>query len=298
MGKKFYFITAAFILIVVLLNLLYRPIPTWADQALDRFKREKDSIGVIIIGHSHTGALQIAEINGLRTLNLSYSGMEAQNEYDIVKWLVSQKSSVKYMLIALDYDQLGHMTTNEFLNNMMMPYKTDDVSLFTKFSNLLAGPQYVRHNRDLQMLFDYYLNGPKSYLDVNVVPVTFTGKDDSVGCDHRATELAVGNTSIENIGKNKKLFSETIKLLKDNNITPVFINTPKPERFNSLYFSKLAPVYISETKKLADSLGVLYLDYSKSRGYSDDDFLDNDHLSKNGCTKIKDSIVTAIRNKH
>src|SRR3982751_554715 len=119
---KFLLLIAVFIATMFVIDRLYAPIPTWADKMLKKYASEKDSIEIVIIGNSHTGAIRQKKIDNMNVINLSYSGMELKERMTILKEVLQKKGPLKYVIMAMDYDQIGHKTSDGFLHNMLLPY--------------------------------------------------------------------------------------------------------------------------------------------------------------------------------
>src|SRR5438270_4821834 len=127
---KFLILVLAFALTVKGIDMLYAPIDTWADTMLKAYRQRKDSVDVIIIGHSHTGAIRQSRIGTLNAMNFSYAGMELKDRYDFLQEILKEKGRVKYVIMAMDYDQIGHKTSDGMVHNMLLPWIIDQETGF------------------------------------------------------------------------------------------------------------------------------------------------------------------------
>src|SRR5690242_12711089 len=109
---KFIILLVVFMLTIKGIDRLYAPIDTWADTMLKAYKQRKDSVDVIIIGHSHTGAIRQSRLGDFNVMNFSYAGMELKDRYDFLQQILKKKGKVRYVVMAMDYDQIGHKTSD------------------------------------------------------------------------------------------------------------------------------------------------------------------------------------------
>ncbi|MFL5810684.1 MAG: hypothetical protein ACJ749_14270 [Flavisolibacter sp.] len=261
---------------------------------LSAFQKKKDSVEMIIIGNSHTGAFRQRTIGTLRVMNFSYAGMELQDRFDLMRELFKEKTSVKYVLMAMDYDQIGHKISDAFIHNMFLPYIMNKQEGITRLASSLKPNDFLRHNRDLTILYDYYISGHYNKNDTNFVPLNFTRKDDANGCERRALELSRFNFSAQNIDNNLALIDKIKLFLASKGIHLILLNTPKPNCFDETYFKNLDNSNISILKSFVAKHHIAFFDFAKSNLFKEEDFQDFDHLNMEGSQILCDSLWKAI----
>jgi hypothetical protein len=292
---KFFAVVLAFILTMVGIDRLYAPIRTWADTMLGAYRQNKDSIDVVIIGHSHTGAIRQRVIGDLNAINFSYAGMELKDRLDFLREILKEKGRIKYVIMALDYDQVGRKTSDPMVHNMLLPYIVNNETGWDGKLKRLSPNNFLRHNRDLRVLYDYYVSKQYNKNDTNFIPVNFTEKTDMSACTKRALELAKISYSDSRVEENFRLLAEIRDLLAQRGITLVLLNTPKSECFNKIYFENLDTSQLPRIRKFIEENNLVYADFGRSTAFSEDEFRDFDHLNEKGSQVLCDSLWNILR---
>jgi hypothetical protein len=292
---KFFAVVLAFTLTMIGIDRLYAPIRTWADTMLDAYKLQKDSIDLVIIGHSHTGAIRQRRIGDLNTINFSYAGMELKDRLDFLREILKENGHLKYVVMALDYDQVGRKTSDPMVHNMLLPYIVKNETGWDGKLKKLAPNNFLRHNRDLRVLYDYYVSKQYNKNDTNFIPVNFTEKTDVSACNKRALELAKISYSDARVQENFQLLAEIRELLAKKGISLVLLNTPKSECFNKTYFENLDTTQVPRLRKFIEDNNLVYADFGRSNAFSEDDFRDFDHLNEKGSRALCDTLWNILR---
>ncbi|MFL5742360.1 MAG: hypothetical protein ACJ75B_19205 [Flavisolibacter sp.] len=294
---KFIILLVVFMLTIKGIDRLYAPIDTWADTMLKAYSQRKDSVDVIIIGHSHTGAIRQSRLGDLNVMNFSYAGMELKDRYDFLKEILKQKGRVRYVVMAMDYDQIGHKTSDGMVHNMLLPCIVNNESGLTSAVSKMEPTNFLRHNRDLKVLYEYYVTRRYNRNDTSFVPLNFTNKNDFSACSKRALELSKLNYSSHNINENLELLDEIHKLLNEKGIMLVLLNTPKPSCFNEVYFNNLDTSHMFQLRDYISRNHLMYADFGKANCFNGEDFRDFDHLSDKGSKLVCDSIWRMIESR-
>jgi hypothetical protein len=292
---KFFALVLAFILTMVGIDRLYAPIQTWADTMLNAYRKNKDSIDVIIIGHSHTGAIRQRTIGDLKAINFSYAGMEMKDRLDFLREILRQKGRIRYVIMAMDYDQVGHKTSDPIVHNMLLPYIANNETGWNGKLKRMGPNNFLRHNRDLRILYDYYVTKQYNKNDTNFVPLNFTGKDDADACNKRALEISKINYSESKVDENFRLLEEIREMLSKQGIQLVLLNTPKSECFNRIYFENLDSSEVPRLRKFIEDNHLIYADFARSTAFPEDEFRDFDHLNDKGSSVLCDSLWNILR---
>jgi hypothetical protein len=291
---KFFILILAFALTVKGIDRLYAPIDTWVDVMLKAYRQKKDSVDVIIIGHSHTGAIRQNQIGHLNVMNFSYAGMELKDRYDFLQEILKQKGRVKYVIMAMDYDQIGHKTSDGMMHNMLLPWIIDEETGIKHVMDQVTPKNFLRHNRDLRILYDYYITKQYNKNDTSFIPLNFTNKNDFSACKKRALEISKINFSSQHVTENLQLLDQINRFLISKGITLVLLNTPKPECFNQIYFDNLDTTNMFRLRNFIAQNKLMYADFGKATIFSEDDFRDFDHLSFKGSQIVCDSLSRMI----
>jgi hypothetical protein len=227
-------------------------------------------------------------------MNFSIAGIELKERLTILQQVIRQKGPLKYVIMSMDYDQIGHKTSDSYIGNMLLPYEARNSHGLQKLWKGLYPNNFLKHNRDFSKLYEYYTKGIDFSKEVNVIPLSFKDRQDMVACKKRALELSTLYFSAERIDDNFKLLDVTNTVLRQAGIQLVFLNTPKTACFTEAYQSSFNSVYSKELKKFAADRKIPFLDFGSGEGFDGNDFRDFDHLNSAGSAKLCEYIGKAL----
>lgn len=291
---KFFIVLAAFIGTAFLIDRLYAPIPTWADHMSGLYAKQKDSIGIILIGNSHTGAIRDTRIGQYPVMNLSIAGIEMQERRTLLEEVTRNKGSLKYVLMSMDYDQLGHQTTDSHVGNMLLPYALEQDKSTFAFLKKFNANNFMRHNRDFSVLKKYYSDGIDFTKELNFIPVGFRDKTDMKACAKRAVEMARLNFREERMNDNIEIVKEIKAMLDARGITLVMLNTPKTACLTKEYHAQFKQENRERLLGFLQANNIPFLNFEGSNHFNDSDFVDFDHLNTQGSAKLSALIATQL----
>jgi hypothetical protein len=282
----FLLVVLAFLGTIFLIDLLFSPMPTWADYIFSQYDKRKDSTDVILIGNSHTGAIKGIRIGDWRLMNFSIAGIELKERLTVLRHVVQQKGSLKFVIMSMDYDQVGHKPSDTYIGNMLLPYEIQNSRGFRRILKMLLPINFLKHNRDFSKLYEYHTKGIDFSKQVNVVPLSFKDRHDGVACRKRALELSTLDFSGDRVGDNFRILEEIDSLLKEAHVQLIFLNTPKTRCFTQAYNASFNTSYYKKLKEFAAGRNIPFLDFGSDERFDENDFRDFDHLNLTGSRKI------------
>ncbi|MDB5251208.1 MAG: hypothetical protein JWP27_377 [Flaviaesturariibacter sp.] len=292
--SKFFLTLGAFVLTAFAIDRLYAPIPTWADHMLQQYAKKKDSVGVILIGNSHTGAIRDRQIGGLPVMNLSVAGIELGDRLTLLNEVLKSKGSLRYVIMSMDYDQIGHKTSDQRVGNMLLPYSIENDKSLGGYLKRINTNNFLRHNRDFGVLRQYWSGGIDFDKEVNFIPVGFRNKADAEACRKRALELSTLSFSEGRINRNLEIALEISRNLTAHGVQLVLLNTPKTKCLTESYTGQFKQAYRERLAGFASTHRIPFLDFQGDPRFSDEDFIDFDHLNAAGTAKLCSLIAPAL----
>jgi hypothetical protein len=286
----------AFVGLVFIINQLYKKVPNIYDARFAAWQKQKDSTQVLFVGNSHIGALQSYPVGNMSSYNMAYAGMEWQDAYTIINQCLQQNTSLKYIVLGCNYDQIGHATSNSLIGNMLLPYTAQQAEGTEKYFSFLKPLHFLKHDRTLKPLVNYYKNGITVKDDNTIITLDFKDKSDKQGCIKRAQELGKISYSKNRIAANKELLIKINNLAKSKNITLVLLSTPKGDCFMQEYNKYISNAEQQLVKELANNLQIKFVDFYNNPAFNEDDILDFDHLNSKGAQKLNGLLLNSMLN--
>jgi len=293
---ELFLLTLTLLASVLIIEKTFSNYKTPPDIVIRSFEEKKNDLNTVCIGNSHIIALgEIAVFEG-KTFNLAFSGINMFDIAMLVRKLVVTGGNIKNVIIGLDYDILGLSSKRSILSLQLYRY-TESLENRSLEEYIKAGSSYFRSGQDFWYLFAHSLKFSQKSQQ-NFIPLNFKSKDDKEACTRRALEHGAISYKEENIKKNIVLLNELIDFGRAYNLNLVFICTPKTSCYTSTYLAipriKAAKVSLDEIFK---KKGMPYFDMTYERAFTDDDFIDFDHLNKSGAAKLIALLQTAIHHE-
>lgn len=299
--KKIFFelciLFTIFILIISIIEWRLKHINGQVDILLSKTNNKNK---ILIIGNSHTGALNAytdsSEINN-SILNLSMANLELQDRFKLLQYAINNNKQINTIILGLDADQIGHNTTSTNYDRQLKRYgfELNDNSLG---NNLISHLNFFRLQLPLTNLISTLFFGyNKETFQNNFIPFTNKKFSDVEACKKRAQEHSIYTFNKININSNVTILNKIIQFCNTNKVKLYFIQTPKSFCYSSAYNNNNN---MQQVTKYIDSLAlnnsVLFLNYLNNPIFLDTDFADFDHLNSNGTNKLLNIIFKKIIN--
>jgi hypothetical protein len=279
----------SFIGIVALLEFLFRYSNNPVENKFSIYS-ELNDISIIIIGNSHSAAIGSPIVyDSLLSYNFSIGGQDIFHMYAILKAIKPKSTSLKKIVIGIDYDLLGY--DYKIANQMWMDrlyYKYTNLLYDSSLSNrIMASSNFFLANRDLSNVHVFAI-GKNETLETNYLNFLAKGVD----CSRRAIEHSINKFDSSLIQKNLLYLYEINKIAKSKSIELLFVNYPKRDCYYNHYNEDVAIKGKMLISNFSDTTGINFIDLWRNKGFCDEDFLDSDHLSPEGVNKVLKIIFT------
>ena len=301
-------------LTMVLLEFTFRNYSTSADRLFQTYYSKTDSVQTIYIGNSHIGVftdLFPAEVKEVG--NLSLGGQDIFRMYSVLKTVLPKSHALKKIYMGLDYDLIGYNQTKsgqEYIDREYFKY-TGELYNNNMTNRAMSQSFFFRSNRDIAYIFKRNKDEKK---DLNFIPVTNSAPVaviadttsaqtknivalphktlDPFMCRKRAEEHSLLKFKQKNIGENLEYLNKIIALCNQYNIQLVLFDPPKTE----CYRANCNKENVTHAKQVIDSFAIAnktpYLDFYNDTTFTDDMFVDFDHLNATG-VKILNNKLSA-----
>jgi len=274
----------------------YEEFETAADQIFKNYDLYKNDSIVVILGSSH--ALMLDDYypdTSKYVVNFSIGGQDLFRENMVLKKIVKDGAKIQQVILCLDFDALGYnqvLSGEGYIDKQY--YKYLDTLYDDSFTNRLMGSSsFFRSNRDISFLFQ---EPQVSVLvktkggNANGLPYVPVGNGalNDEDCKGRAIEHSSIKFKKELLRENLTYLEIMFTLCKMNNIDLVIITTPKMQcyRDNSNKENiELAKSNFMEYLRKNDAERSYYNLYEDTL-FTNEDFIDYDHLNQNGVRKL------------
>jgi hypothetical protein len=253
----------------------------FVDHRFNEYFKEKDSVDVIFIGNSHMQALKNLSINYCKSFNFSFGGQDIFHMFVILKTITQEKNSLKVVIMAVDYDLLGY---DYRIANMMwqdrLYYKPTKILYDSSFANvLMAKSNFFLANRNFKNIITKRDREVSSIVDMTFV-------DLASPCEKRAFEHSYVKYNKELISTNLYYLKKISDLLSKNNIKLIMINLPKRECYYEYYIKEVTNLGNNLLQNFCIEHNIIFVDFWRDTAFTNEDFIDNDHLNINGSAKV------------
>lgn len=272
-------------LIALALEKAFQDYRTPLDLVLGPLKAA-DRVTLLIVGNSHTGALGTLPLRADDlTYNASVGGQDIYRSYLVLRAFLPRLPRLREAVVALDYDAVGYnfsVFNQDWQDRQYYPY-TQELYHDGAVQRLLAKSAFFRANRDLRALF---VRGAVAPMTNPVLPVTGSMTSGPEACRKRAKEHSEVKFREELIGQNADYLQRIVALANHYNIDVHFLNTPKAACYRENYSAVTRQTGEAAIARALGAQKAKFHDYFEEPTLSEDDFLDDDHLSPAGSAKI------------
>jgi hypothetical protein len=213
--------------------------------------------------------------------NASFGGQDLYHMYSIIKTYLPQMTSLRIIVLGLDYDLLGYdleVANEMWRDRQYYPY-THMLYKDGYGDQLVASSSFFRTNRDFMVL----LQGKSSTKNADQLVVSPL---DGASCMERAREHSVYKFKSGLIEKNLDYLQQLIFLCVDRGIRLILLETPKQDCYNANYCQETKNVAIAKIRELMQKNNMNFYDYSSDSTFDAGDFIDADHLNEAGAKKL------------
>jgi hypothetical protein len=273
--------------VIYLLEKKYASHKNTYDVILKKLEENKNTYTDIYIGNSHTQALKTyTNRNGAIIANIATPGQDLFKTYTILKKWVPLMSNLNTIYFGLDYETLGQNLSLSGLDyEDRQLYKYTDTLYKYSFENvLMARSNFFRSNRDLKFLY------AKQDIETaeNYIPpaIAFSAEN----CKKRALEHSEIRFKKSLIDENITLLAAIIKLINVNKKRLVIYIPPKSKCYIENSVKENVLLAKAKIDSVLNSNKVDYYNFYTSEEFTDEYFLDYDHVNEKGRIKLIEKI--------
>ena len=280
--------------VIYLLEFRYSGYKNPYDIIFKGVEENKDRYTDIYIGNSHTMALKTytGDSNSI-VVNIATPGQDLFKTYTILKKWIPLMKNLKKIYFGLDYETIGQnlsLSGLDFEDRQLYTY-TDTMYKYSIDNIVMARSNFFRSNRDLKYL---YKSQDLESLQNFIPPVTILSEEN---CKKRALEHTQIRFKKNLIEENSGYLTAIIKLAKSYNKKLIIFILPK----SSCYKDHSLKENVLFSKNIVDAVleknSLSCLDFYTDPSFTQEYFLDYDHLNEKGRKKLIDKInLSLIKN--
>ena len=280
--------------VIYLLEFRYSGYKSPYDIIFKGVEENKDRYTDIYIGNSHTMALKTytGDSNSI-VVNIATPGQDLFKTYTILKKWIPLMKNLKKIYFGLDYETIGQnlsLSGLDFEDRQLYTY-TDTMYKYSIDNIVMARSNFFRSNRDLKYL---YKSQDLESLQNFIPPVTILSEEN---CKKRALEHTQIRFKKNLIEENSGYLTAIIKLAKSYNKKLIIFILPK----SSCYKDHSLKENVLFSKNIVDAVleknSLSCLDFYTDPSFTQEYFLDYDHLNEKGRKKLIDKInLSLIKN--
>jgi len=193
--------------------------------------------------------------------------------------------------VSTDYDAIGYnfsVFNQDWQDRQYYPY-TGRLYHDGALQRLLAQSAFFRSNRDLSVLF----SGARSVPDLPnpILPVGTGPASTAEGCRKRAKEHSEMKFRQSLIEENSGYLREMTLLSERYGVSILFLNAPKSVCYREAYSRVTMATGRAAILRALGPRAELFHDYFSDGRFSEDDFLDDDHLNQTGARRLLDDLA-------
>ncbi len=284
--KELFIVIGIFLMIVSLMEWRLNDFKAPIDK-LFATQKKNTAANILIVGNSHTGALQETTDSFFikNSNNLSLANLELMDRYKVMKYCI-QNGHIDKIILGLDADQIGHQISSTNYDMQMNRYGIEMYNN-TAGNKMLSKLNSFRLHLNIKDLCKNLISGKdKDTSKINFIPFTNKKKSDNEACVKRAQEHSIYIYQVKNINENVTILQNIIDLCKTNKVQLFFLQTPKPSCYTNAFSSAQMQIATATIDSLANKNAVKYLNYLHNASFEENDFVDFDHLGANGSNKL------------
>ncbi len=281
----------------------------------ENFRKKINIVETVILGSSYAaGGVNPKYINGT-SYNLAYSAQDIYYDYMILTKYINDMPRLKHVILEVSYfslyydesDNTPYLLKDYFSTLGIVPRRI--TSAFFKNISIF----FIHQAEFLKDLIGHKERETFVFVDGDTMDeVTANNALLNNGC--RLWRGTMNRSAMEADGKSKALshsgfrrnnrqtenlliMQKILTLLRHKNINAIIITTPYTD-FYSKSFNKLYVRQFFNTmeKMCAKNPHCRYIDFSNSGDFSNDDFLNSDHLNYKGAEKLSGKINALLFN--
>lgn len=264
----------------------------------DYLNNNSQNVEAVFLGSSHAQYAINPRLIDKKSHNIAYGGQTIKLNKMIFDRYAPKMTSLKYLLIEMDYFSLEHYTGNEEyrqpLYNTFYGIAPGNDSFYSKYIFSFDDLKFFTQSAALE-LSNYFKNKDYSvnewgFIEGNV-NYTFSKLNyDKDMIEQTATQRIVGSdirTSIKSYNINTALVDSILVYCNENKIKPILITYPVYETYISRKIESKKQRHAEYINKIMTQYpDVEHWDFEQNAQFDVKDFWDDSHLDVSGADKL------------
>ena len=301
------------LVIILIFDVSLRMQNSLYKEKYEGFKKEKDSIEILILGTSlSTYGIDPEEFD-LYAYNLSNLAQSIYFDKRITLSLLPELTKLKYVFISIGYHSFafssqfnrdfwsyyGNGIKYEGTNYLLADLSPTVFGYTPKVSYALLKRRIINRIKygkdiidfDVQEGVDLYKPVIKGYIALKGTDSTKFNKEEYSFVSNSYYEIIDESDEKDEIIADLEDF---IKILQAKGITPILITLPTYRKYNEYLNKEYINENIKESERIAQKYNIRYWDFLNSERFIKSDFYDVEHLNREGAAKFSRMLNDSI----
>jgi hypothetical protein len=268
-----------------------RQVPNEYSYTKRALESKAGQVEVLITGTSHAQNGVAPEYLVKPAFNLAYGSQSLYYDTQLVSKYVDSMPNLKLVIFGISYHALEYR-----LMNSVERWRSDFYSLVYRIPAedgegrfKLANYSYIAlytPKEALRLATGGLLGAAEREAQRNLTPVVVTQGEVSESFGKARVQLHEGQMRQGDMDANVAALQRVCELLKQRNVSIVFITVPVHQTYydqiNATSYQRMQ----ATMKRISERWGVPYFNYLRDSRFKKDDFVNSDHLNREGAEKF------------
>lgn len=286
------------------LEYVQRELPHDYKQKRELLEAKLDQWECVVMGSSHAYLAVNPTYLEPKTFNLAYTAQTFTFDLFLLEKYIEQMKSLKYIICPISYPSYGseaylfdgiYNKTYYFKHYFGSTaftkwYEPENYSLLALLTVKRSVDRSMRYYQGKDSLVEFNQNGWYFWEDSMTTAQLISNGKQSGLFHNQFYDEGLHET-------NKETLSSIIRVCKENGVIPILISTPMHESYREQMKKSRYDYMVQTTDSLAKSYDVPYYNFTESPDYERADFMDANHLGKEGAQKFTlkmDSLIKGL----
>jgi hypothetical protein len=280
-----------FISIVGLVEYRLRHVPNEFSSTKAELDTKVGEVEILITGTSHAQNGVASESLALPAFNLGYASQSLYYDTELVLKYVDLIPNLKLVMFAISYHALEYRLTNSTerwragLFRQVYGIPSEDGEGGFEIANYSYIALYTPKEA-IRRASGGFLGAAEEEAKRNQTPAIVTQGDVSEGFGRRRVRIHESTMRQDDLPYNVAALERGCALLKRRNISVVFITVPVHQSYYDPINVTLYQRMQDTIKQITEKYEVPYFNYLRDDRFTKEDFVNSDHLNKQGAEKF------------
>lgn len=287
------------------LEYLQRKLPHDYKRKKELLEAEIDQWECLVMGSSHAYLSINPAYLEPKTFNLAYTAQTFTFDLFLLEKYIEQMDSLKYIIYPVSYPSYGseayqfdgiynktyyfkHFFGSEAFTKW---YEPENYSLLALLTVKRSVDRTMRYYQGKDSLVEFNQDGWYYWKDSMTTAQLISNGKQSGLFHNQFYDEGLYQTNIEKL-------DSIIRICKNHGIMPLLVSTPMHESYREQMRKDRYEFMVNTTDSLAQIHEVPYFNFTESPAYTRPDFMDANHLGKEGARKFSLELDSLIKNLH